>query len=184
MTPTAQHVNIWSWIGFFVIWYSTGFFTHKTRWAEPGVRRFAYMIPMAAGFWLIFYSLCNPHLRRAGPLAWSGNGLTIGGMLFAAWARYHLGRYWSGHVTLKEGHKLIRTGPYRLARHPLYTGFLTAVLGSAVTAWTLGAFGGFVLVVIAITIKIYREEALMTREFGDEYAQFKRETAALVPFVY
>ena len=110
--------------------------------------------------------------------------MTIGGILFAVWARWHLGRYWSGTITLKEGHKLIRTGPYRFARHPLYTGFLTAVLGSAVTAARVDGFIGFALVLISIVIKMRREEALTTREFGDEYRRFKEQVPALLPLIY
>jgi protein-S-isoprenylcysteine O-methyltransferase Ste14 len=111
--------------------------------------------------------------------------VTVGGCLFALWARVHLGRYWSGIITLKEGHKLITTGPYRFVRHPIYTGWLAAILGTALTAGTDAGFIAVALVALAFFIKLHREEKLLTTEFGDEYRRFQQTVpAALVPFVY
>jgi protein-S-isoprenylcysteine O-methyltransferase Ste14 len=136
---------------------------------------------------LIFYRPRHPYiygllLHR---VAWkvAGVGLTFAGMAFMVWARVHLGRYWSGYVTLKEGHRLIRTGPYALVRHPIYTGFLTAALGSALVAGSGDAFVGLVLIFIAFVLKIPREEAILKREFGEEFEQFARDIPRLIPFV-
>jgi protein-S-isoprenylcysteine O-methyltransferase Ste14 len=63
---------------------------------------------------------------------WLGLLMVVLGLAFAVWARAHLGRNWSGTVTVKEDHELIRTGPYGIVRHPIYTGLLFAILGSAV----------------------------------------------------
>jgi protein-S-isoprenylcysteine O-methyltransferase Ste14 len=112
-----------------------------------------------------------------------GTVLTILGLCFTVWARVHLGRYWSGIITLKQGHRLIRTGPYQLTRHPIYTGLLAAVLGTAIAASTGDAFVGFVVFTAAYVVKARREEALLTREFGDEYTRFKQEVPTLVPLV-
>ncbi len=68
---------------------------------------------------------------RAGPWLWIGTALVAAGLGFAVAARAYLGRNWSGTVTLKQGHELIRTGPYRLVRHPIYTGMLLAFVGTA-----------------------------------------------------
>ena len=105
-------------------------------------------------------------------------------MAFSAWSRAHLGRNWSGIVTLKEEHTLIRTGPYRYIRHPLYTGFLAAVLGTAVARGTGDAFVGFAIVLAAYLLKMRREERFMTLEFGEQYRQFQNEAAALIPFIF
>jgi protein-S-isoprenylcysteine O-methyltransferase Ste14 len=181
-TITAIHVNAWTWVAFFVTWNTTAFFTNKTRWHQPKFQLLQHGLLMFAGFWLIFRGFF--HHNDVAAMVWGGDVMTIAGIAFAAWARWHLGRYWSGHVTLKEDHRLIRSGPYRLARHPLYTGFLTAVLGSAITAGTWYSFIGFALVTAGIMIKIYREEALLGGEFGEEYARFKREKPALIPLIY
>ena len=150
--------------------------------------RMTHLIPAGLGFFLIFHNpdfsiVCGP-LYQSRAVSWLADGITASGLLFALWGRVHLGRYWSGIITLKEGHQLIRTGPYRWVRHPVYTGFLTAVLGSALMASTGDAVLGFAIVVVAYIVKLRREEALLTTRFGDEYRQFQREVFALVPFVY
>ena len=63
---------------------------------------------------------------------WIGLFMVVVGLAFAVWARRHPGRNWSGMVTVKEDHELIRTGPYAMVRHPIYTGLLFAILGTAV----------------------------------------------------
>jgi Isoprenylcysteine carboxyl methyltransferase (ICMT) family len=96
--------------------------------------------PLMIGAFLIFHSR-NHHViygqfydDRA--VEYAGTAITILGLLFSVWARIHLGQYWSGIITLKEGHKLIRSGPYRFVRHPIYTGFITAMTGSAISMAT------------------------------------------------
>jgi protein-S-isoprenylcysteine O-methyltransferase Ste14 len=146
-----------------------------------------HVLPVVLGFVMIFEGGRGTRLHRplyqSETLRAAGTALTFAGLLFAVWGRVHLGRYWSGLVTLKEGHRLIRTGPYQYVRHPLYTGFLSAILGSAITGGTIAAFAGFVLILVAYLIKMRREEALLTREFGDEYLEFRRSVPQLVPFV-
>ncbi len=98
-------------------------------------------------------------------------------------ARRHLGRNWSGTVTLKEDHELIRTGPYRRARHPIYTGMLVGFIGSAIS---LGEVRGVVavgLVIVAFLIKIRLEERWMTESFGDAYRRYRTEVKALIPYL-
>ena len=171
------------WSGY---WFLAAGATNKTKSSEGFVGRAQHLLPLTAGFILIFHGGRHPLIY--GPLFHSlasriaGAVMTIAGLTFAVWGRVHLGKYWSGIITLKEGHRLIRTGPYRLVRHPLYTGFLTGVLGSALVAATGDALAGFAVMLIAYLIKIRREEALLTREFGEEYLQFKREVPQLVPF--
>jgi protein-S-isoprenylcysteine O-methyltransferase Ste14 len=183
-------INGWLWLAWAISWITSALFTNRTKWSESRVSRLAYSIPFGLGFFLIFHSrqpghsLIYSRLWISSIAAWIGNALTVAGFTFAWWARVHLGRYWSGTITLKEGHRLIRTGPYRLARHPIYTGFLTAVLGSAIVVATGDSMVGFVLIVGAILLKMRREEALMTQEFRDEYRQFKAQVSALIPFVF
>src|SRR5580765_5546320 len=185
----AFTINCCAWLAFFICWNIAGFFVNRTRWRDGAWQRFQYMVPMSLGFFLIFHNWRALHvfhgrLYDSNAMRWIGNLGTIGGHLFAAWARFTLGRLWSGMITLKEGHRIIRSGPYRIARHPLYTGFLTATLGSVLVVATGDAVIGGVLMFAAILTKLWREEALLTREFGDEYLQFKREVPALMPFVY
>ena len=112
---------------------------------------------------------------------WIGAAVATAGLAFSVWARVHLGKFWSGNVTLKPGHRLIRSGPYALVRHPIYTGILLAMLG---TALALDQFRGVLALVIATQAfvrKLRIEEHWLTEELGSEYVQYRREVKALVP---
>jgi protein-S-isoprenylcysteine O-methyltransferase len=124
--------------------------------------------------------------RRVVPfnLAWAAVGLalTCVGIAFAVWARVTLGKNWSGIVTVKHEHQLVHSGPYRLVRHPIYSGLLLAIVGTAVT---LGRIRGFIAVLVLLAgwwMKWRTEEKFMLQEFGAEYEQYRRHTPALIPF--
>ena len=182
---TPLTISAWLWIAWFVYWNIVAFFVARTKQTESRLQRMKHVLPLAVGFFLVFHHdyFVYGRLYESAAVKIAGAILTAAGLMFAVWARVHLGRYWSGYVTLKEGHRLIRTGPYGLTRHPIYTGFLAGMLGSALAAGTVDALIGFVVVLVAIVFKLRREEALLTREFGDEYVRFRREVPALVPGV-
>ena len=114
---------------------------------------------------------------------WIGTAIVAAGLAFAIWARVFLGRNWSGTVTLKEQHELIRGGPYRWVRHPIYTGLLFAFLGSAVALGQWRGLLAVLIVFVALWRKLRMEERWLTEMFGEQYARFRQEVAALVPFV-
>jgi len=114
---------------------------------------------------------------------WLGAGVTIAGLLFAVWAREHLGRNWSRSVTIKQGHELITTGPYAVVRHPIYTGILTGFLGMAIAMSQVRGFTSFVLIFLALWLKLRMEEQFMRSQFGETYSTYARQTAALVPYL-
>jgi protein-S-isoprenylcysteine O-methyltransferase Ste14 len=175
------------WLVWLTYWIIIGQFVKPTKSAESLAERFMHLGPAAVGFYLVFHDRHWGHiygpLHFAEPVRWCGTILTVVGLLFATWARAYLGRNWSGVITLKEGHELVRNGPYRFVRHPLYTGFLLAVFGSALVAATGDALVGFAVITIAYLVKLRREEAILTAEFGDQYRQFQREVPALLPFL-
>ncbi len=109
-------------------------------------------------------------------LCWAGIGLAI-------WARYHLGRNWSNHPDIKEGHELVTSGPYRVLRHPIYTGMLAALLG---TAFFAGWFW-FLVFAVATAVFIRRigiEEGYMLKLFPETYPEYRKRTKALIPFIF
>jgi protein-S-isoprenylcysteine O-methyltransferase len=105
-------------------------------------------------------------------------------MLFAGWARLFLGGNWSSNVTLKQNHTLVQSGPYRIVRHPIYTGLLVALLGTAIALGELRCFLGVLLAAIAWKIKSVGEETLMVQQFGDQYARYREQVKGLVPYLW
>jgi len=180
-------INAGLWIAWVAYWTISARFTARTKSRETFLLRLTHLGPLAIAFFLIFRDPDSPLLwgrvYHSDGARIGGTILTALGLLFALWARVHLGKYWSGQITLKQGHELIRTGPYRLARHPIYSGFILAALGSAITATTGDAFLGFAILAVTVLVKIHREEKVLTAEFGDTYRQFKTEVAMIVTFV-
>jgi protein-S-isoprenylcysteine O-methyltransferase Ste14 len=115
---------------------------------------------------------------------WAGAAITAAALLFAVWARRHIGRNWSAIVTLKEGHELVTSGPYALVRHPIYTGLVFGFVGSAIA---LGQWRGIaaVLIVYLSLLRKYRlEERWMRERFGVAYEDYRRRVKALVPLLF
>jgi protein-S-isoprenylcysteine O-methyltransferase Ste14 len=108
--------------------------------------------------------------------------LLTAGLAFTVWARVHIGRNWSGTVTLKEGHELIRSGPYALVRHPIYTGLLLAFTGTAIACGDPAAVLGLALVLASFLYKLRIEEGFMRGVFPEQYASYAARVPALVPF--
>jgi protein-S-isoprenylcysteine O-methyltransferase Ste14 len=109
---------------------------------------------------------------------------TAAGLLFAWWARVHLGHLWSDWVVKKAGHHVVDTGPYRLVRHPIYSGLIFAAFATAIQKGTPFALLGVAMVTLAFCIKARREERFLRAELGDNtYDAYARKTAMLVPFV-
>jgi len=115
---------------------------------------------------------------------WIGAAVAVAGLLFAVWARQHLASNWSSAVTIKQGHELITTGPYALVRHPIYTGILTGFLGTAIALSQVRGVIGFVLMLVVLWLKLRMEEEWMRSQFGQTYATYSRQTAALVPYFF
>lgn len=135
--------------------------------------------PRLAGGWLTMR-----YLSQTRATFFTGLILTLLGLGFSVLARARLGRNWSGTVTLKQDHELIRAGPYRWVRHPIYTGLLAAVLGSAIA---LGEWRGLValaLITVSLLRKIQVEERFLTERFGAAYTRYQAEVPALVPGLF
>jgi protein-S-isoprenylcysteine O-methyltransferase Ste14 len=110
--------------------------------------------------------------------AWCSPGFGIG---TALWARYHLGQYWSARITLKEDHKLIRTGPYAYLRHPIYSGLDLAAIGSALAIDRWRCVLGVALIVLGYVIKARREESLLAAQFGEAFTEHCKLAGFLIP---
>jgi len=92
-----------------------------------------------------------------------------------------LGRNWSASVVLKHGQELISTGPYALVRHPIYTGLLVALTGTALYNGRWRALLGLACFAISFWLKARSEEDLLEGEFGEQYRSYRARTPMLIP---
>ena len=112
-----------------------------------------------------------------------GDLVCVLGLFVTLWARWTLAGNWSSDVAFKQGHELIRTGPYRFVRHPIYTGLLTMCLGTALNLGRLPSWLALPSMTVAFWIKLNQEERLMLHHFPKEYPAYQKQVKALVPFV-
>jgi protein-S-isoprenylcysteine O-methyltransferase Ste14 len=184
---TLWQIEMLPWYAFIVVWVAGALRLKATKTAEPFAARLFTGAIMGAAFVLLFNrSLPLATLRdRIVPVSsavrWTGIALTFAGTAIAIWARFILGENWSGKVTLKMGHELVRSGPYAYVRHPIYTGLLLAVIGTALEIGEWRGVPAVVLLAIALSLKARREEQFLTTEFGERYRQYQQRTGSLVP---
>jgi protein-S-isoprenylcysteine O-methyltransferase Ste14 len=174
------------WVPFIAYWVLAARETRQLRVRLRGrsspVRGALYLVGGA----LIFLSPSRgalddrfvPALVEMGAAGWVQTAL---GMLFSIWARVSLGRNWSGRVALKHGQELVSTGPYALVRHPIYTGLLVALAGTAVYDGRCRALLGLAFFAIGFWLKARSEENLLEGEFGEEYRSYRARTPMLIP---
>jgi protein-S-isoprenylcysteine O-methyltransferase Ste14 len=172
------------WATFAVVWI--GSWLYNRRDAPPVAQRSDrrwFLVPIAAAAILTQIppaawspiTICDPRLQ------WGGAFLLIMGTAFAVRARFALGAMWSSTPLRRAGHELRTTGPYALTRHPIYTGIVAMLLGSALIDG-LGILVPFAGAAIAgLAMKIRAEERLMRSEFGEEYDRYARRVPALIP---
>jgi protein-S-isoprenylcysteine O-methyltransferase Ste14 len=180
------------WTIFFVYWRIRAALTKTTQRIEPLAPRIlrSFMCLVAIALLLIppKYVPLPWLYRQLWPVGlwpfWLGAAITIAGLLFAVWAREHLGRNWSSSVTIKQGHELITTGPYAVVRHPIYIGILIGFLGMAIAISQVRGFITFALFFLAFWMKLRREEKWMRSQFGEVYVTYAHHTAALVPYLF
>jgi protein-S-isoprenylcysteine O-methyltransferase len=147
-------------------------------------------IVLSVGLFLLFGSPSTPNWFNQPvfpvtfPLALAGLGLAICGVGLSIWARLILGENWSSFPSIKQNHRLIVTGPYRLVRHPIYSGFLIALLGSALQFGLIRSFLALLTCAIGLYLKVSAEEEFMVQRFGEAYLRYRRNVNALVPFLF
>lgn len=190
MGVSIRSVLDYAWLAVGVIWLLAAFGTKRAVRQYAGRGRIVQVALLFVAFLLVFYRKIplGPLDIRFIPLSLTasvvGMVLTLAGLLLALWARFFLGRNWSGEITVKKDHQLIRTGPYAIVRHPIYSGFLFALLGTAIAFGQVRCFIGLVLAAIGWRLKSLVEERYMTEQFGAEYTAYQGQVKALVPFIW
>ena len=182
-----EDVIIGCWIVFGAFWVVAALQTKRTVERQDMSSRLAHTVPIVAGAWLLVKGSSDPGalgdrvIPHSLPFLLAALVLTVAGLGLALWARVTLGGNWSGIVTFKEGHELIRHGPYGHVRHPIYSAILLMVLGSVLATGTLGAVVGLPLIGLGVWLKVRQEESLMTAHFPAEYASYRSQVSALIP---
>lgn len=112
-----------------------------------------------------------------------GYVLLVTSTLFTLWARWTLGTMWTSVPTIKERHELRTHGPYRVTRHPIYSGILGMLVGTALITGSLVILAGVVAFIATVAARIRAEERLLRDTFGEEYERYSVSVSPLVPFV-
>jgi protein-S-isoprenylcysteine O-methyltransferase Ste14 len=175
------------WTVFAAYWVAQGLRAKRAEKREGAGERLAHVLMMGAAFYLV--AIEDPRLGKLNERfivqrEWAtdlGLALAFAGVAFAIWARRHIGKYWSARVSIVSQHKLIRTGPYALIRHPIYTGMLVALVGTALVVGEYRALVGVAIAFLGFARKAKKEEALLARQFGEEFEEHRRRTGFFLP---
>jgi protein-S-isoprenylcysteine O-methyltransferase Ste14 len=172
------------WAAFWIYWL-VGAFSMK-RGHVPWSRELGIRVVIVVLVILLFRAgtFRGGGLNSAGPWR-EGLGVFLFalGLGFAVWARLHIGRNWGSPMSIKDEPELVTSGPYRLVRHPIYSGILLASFGTALAlslVWIIAVIlAGIYFVYSAIV-----EERNLTRQFPDDYPEYRHSTKMLVPFIF
>jgi protein-S-isoprenylcysteine O-methyltransferase Ste14 len=177
--------KLWLVLGFF--WILTAIGQKRAVFKETAGRSAVYRIGTVIAFVLMFCSRTG-----VGPLGWRLTPLSpalewvalvvgVAGFAVAFWARILLGGEWSSQVTLKTDHRLIQSGPYALVRHPIYSGLLLAMVGTAMAGGELRMYLAVAVIFGTFWYKSRLEERLLISAMGARYVEYQQHTYALIP---
>jgi len=190
VTLLYRHLFAVMWLSWVAYWWVLTRNVKATTRREPRWSRLLHVIPLVLAVVLLWVPRIPVPILGERFLPWTpwpfwiGAALTAAGLSFTVWARIHIGRNWSGTVTIKEDHELVTSGPYAIVRHPIYAGLLLAFVGSGLAR---GEWRGVLAVVIAFLAlwrKLRFEERWMREHFGPAYQAYSERVAALVPFLF
>jgi protein-S-isoprenylcysteine O-methyltransferase Ste14 len=173
------------WDTLLAVWVLLWFGMKRAKKLETLWEMAQHALPVVLGFWLLFgngwKALDTKFPTETPGVLWAGLTLTALGVGTSIWARLSLGANWSGVVTLKKEHELVRRGLYRWIRHPIYTGILIGVIGTAMIRGQMRGWLGFVIVWLTFYFKARREERFLRQEFGERFEEHTKNTGMFLP---
>jgi len=175
------------WLVFSIYWSLAAKDSAPTKASESVWSRQLHLLLVNAGLLLLIlpvHGLTRRFLPASQFFVVLGLLIQAAFVLLAIWGRRHLGNNWSGEVRIAVQHRLVRTGPYRLIRHPIYTAVLGMCCGTALVCGEIHALIALVAVTLAYWRKIRLEEQVLGKTFGAEFHAYRRDTWALVPLLY
>jgi protein-S-isoprenylcysteine O-methyltransferase Ste14 len=185
----ASEAVLYAWIAAGIFVLGSALFTNRIKRRDAPRGRLLDFTLLWGGYFVMFSQapVLGPLLRHflpvSRPLEIAGVALAWVGSPLVIWARACLGRYWSGVVALKQDHKLIQSGPYRLIRHPLYTGLILAAAGWCLVVPEWSSLVGALSLTACFVRRARKEDALLATEFGAEFEEYREKTGRLVPRV-
>lgn len=185
LSPDALLRDLW--LALLLVWLAGALSTKRVVRRQPAAQRLLQRALGITALALLFVRALSVgwlgwrFVKQGQGVAYAGVAVTAAGVALAVWARVVLGRNWSGTVTVKADHELVQRGPYRLVRHPIYSGVTLALLGTAVAVGEVRALLAVLVALLAWRIKWPVEERFMIEQFGDRYLQYRRRVKAIVP---
>jgi protein-S-isoprenylcysteine O-methyltransferase Ste14 len=183
--PMGASILVWAL--FSLYWEAAARNAAAAAESEPRGSRRVHLFILTAAQLLIFlpvYGLRQRYLPASLMVSTAGLTLQLTSLLLAVRARQCLGRNWSGKIAINVDHVLVRNGPYRWLRHPIYTALLGMYAGTAIVWGNWHALIGLGLAVFAYLRKIRLEETNLHKAFGPGYEDYRRQTWALVPGLF
>ena len=180
--PVIDTVILAGWVAFWIYWFAAAMRvkTGRARWGQFAGFRVAILLIVLL---LLRARVLKGHAVTTSPwLQGVGFAIFVLGLGLAVWARVYLGRNWGTPMSEKADPELITTGPYHSVRHPIYSGIILAMVGTAVavsTYWLIAValLGGY------FCYSAVMEERYMAKAFPDTYPAYRRSTKMLIPFV-
>ena len=171
------------WTAFWFYWLIASFSMKRGRiaWSQELRIRALLVLPFIV---LLRTGVMN-HLGRHWSVSSATAGLVlfISGLIFAVWARLHIAHNWGTPMSRKDDTELVSSGPYGLVRHPIYSGILTAGVGTALAL----NWNWFVIVALAGVYFMYSatmEEHNLTEQFPVAYPRYQSVTKRFIPFIF
>lgn len=187
----ARWASLWLMAASQLVFLDAPFLTMGQRWVARRPHERTLLLSMELNFialWALFkfYLKWDRALAPAAfepGLAVVGALLAAAGALLAAWGKLRLGRWFSATFGVKQGHVLVTDGPFALTRHPIYSGVLAMIYGSAIAWGSVLTLLLALLLTMTLSFHTIYEELLFEAHFGDAYRDYRRRVPRLVPFV-
>jgi protein-S-isoprenylcysteine O-methyltransferase Ste14 len=179
------------WILLALFWILSGINNKQSLHKESFFKRvFLYWLPillsillLGPGNWFGHSLIRENFVEHTNLVGRIGLSISFVGLLISCWSRYLLGKNWSLSVQKKEKHELIKSGPYSILRHPIYTGILLIFIGNTLIVGDYRGIIAVLIVFLSFWFKLKKEEKWLTELFGEKYIQYKKNTKAMIPYL-